>query len=168
MIYRAGALAVGVVAATAASAYAYAFADAGNGFLRPFLGIQHVLAMLAVGLWAGLARGQAVVLAPAMFVVAMVAGTLLAIGGIELPGAGTAVAVSVIVFGLFHGAAHGPAPQVSPTPGFVVGFAAAAALIQLSGIGLSGLSRRLDTEFLARGLGAATAATGIVLVFGPV
>ena len=99
------------------------------GATHPLFGLDHVLAMVAVGLWAGQTGGRAVWAAPAAFIAAMVAGYGLALAGLTVPMAEPMILASVVaigllaasaarmpaglvagaaaVFGLFHGAAHG-------------------------------------------------------------
>jgi len=104
----------------------------GWGLAHPFTGLDHVLAMIAVGLWASQIGGKARWLVPAAFVSVMGAGFLLAMAGFALPyvepailasvmGLGLLVALAVRlpaagaagvvgIFALFHGHAHGAEP----------------------------------------------------------
>ncbi len=128
---RLGATAALLVAAGAAQAHpghgASSFADA---FAHPFSGLDHLLAMVAVGAWsaAALPIGRRVA-GPAVFLLMLLAGVALAWAGVELPGVEAGVALSVALFGvmlfagrhikampglaligaaaLLHGAAHG-------------------------------------------------------------
>ena len=99
------------------------------GFLHPFSGADHLLAMVMVGLWAGLSGGKARLALPGAFLGAMALGGLLGFAGVALPGVEAGILASVIVlgalaalavrlplgtgaalvaaFGLLHGAAHG-------------------------------------------------------------
>jgi urease accessory protein len=99
------------------------------GFLHPFSGADHLLAMVMVGLWAGLSGGAARLALPGAFLGAMALGGLLGFAGVALPGVEAGILASVIVlgalsalavrlplalgmalvagFGLLHGAAHG-------------------------------------------------------------
>ena len=56
-----------------------------SGLLHPFFGLDHVLAMVAVGLWASLISGRALFVVPAAFVGVMAVGFLMALGGVDLP-----------------------------------------------------------------------------------
>ena len=100
-----------------------------DGFLHPFTGWDHLLAMIAVGLWAAQHRGRALWLIPLSFVGVMLLGGILGVAGAWMPGAEAGIAISVLVLGglvasmtrftpslsmavvaffaLFHGYAHG-------------------------------------------------------------
>ncbi|HHZ10979.1 MAG TPA: HupE/UreJ family protein, partial [Rhizobiales bacterium] len=99
------------------------------GFSHPFFGLDHILAMVAVGLWAALLGGRAAWLVPTAFVGTMMLGFALALAGLGLPFVEPVIAASVVVIGLltlvalqvptqigmamvgffalFHGYAHG-------------------------------------------------------------
>ncbi|RYI96585.1 MAG: HupE/UreJ family protein, partial [Acetobacteraceae bacterium] len=99
------------------------------GFSHPFSGADHLLAMVAVGLWAGLSGGAARLALPGGFLGGMALGALLGLSGVALPMAEAGILASVIVlgalaalavrpplvlgvalaagFGLLHGHAHG-------------------------------------------------------------
>ncbi|WP_431267397.1 HupE/UreJ family protein [Dankookia sp. P2] len=99
------------------------------GFLHPFSGADHLLAMVMVGLWAGLSGGAARFALPGSFLGAMALGGALGFAGLAFPGIEAGILASVIVlgalaalavrlplglgmalvgaFGLLHGAAHG-------------------------------------------------------------
>lgn len=155
-----------------------------SGLAHPFLGLDHLLAMLAVGLWAAQQGGRARWAIPAAFVSATAAGGALAWFGATLPYAEPAIAVSVLTLGLivaarrdwalpaamslaggfavFHGFAHGVemSPSASPlldATGFVLG----TALLHAAGIAGSIFGRRA-----ARYAGAAIAATGVAFILG--
>ena len=70
-----------------------------KGFAHPFTGIDHMLAMVAVGLWASQIGGRALWLLPLTFPVAMAAGAALGFGGVTLPGVEIGITVSVLVLG---------------------------------------------------------------------
>lgn len=100
-----------------------------HGFLHPMGGLDHVLAMLAVGVLAALLGGRALILVPLSFVAMMAVGFVLGLGGVALPLVELGIALSVIVIGaaaawggrlpvaaamslvgafaIFHGHAHG-------------------------------------------------------------
>ena len=149
------------------------------GFDHPLTGIDHLLAMLAVGLWAAALGGRARWALPATFVAGLIAGGVAGhLAGLALPGVEQAILGSVIVlgavtalalrvpmgvalvaaagFGLVHGLAHGAASPANFAP-FAAGFVLAS--VSLHGAGL--VLGRLPT--LARGLGAATAMAGLAL-----
>lgn len=159
----------------------------GEGFVHPFGGLDHVLAMVAIGIWAAHLGGLARWLVPASFVAMMAAGGGVALAGIAVPFVEAGITLSVIVLGgliwararlpvafgmalaggfaLFHGAAHGLAAPMAGA-GYGLGFVAATALLHLAGLGLGaaviggdgGLSRRF-----ARAGGGAMVAAGLVL-----
>src|SRR6185295_8912771 len=92
-------------------------------------GIDHVLAMAAVGLWAGLVGGRAILAWPLAFLAVMAFGAALGLAGFSLPAVCGA-------FALFHGMAHGaelPAAAAAVTYG--IGFMLATALLHAAGIG---------------------------------
>lgn len=132
------------------------------GFLHPLTGADHLLAMVAVGVWSALASRSVrdALWAPVAFVALMILGALLGAGGVAVPMAEPMIAASLLVFGLliaaraqlptwggallcgafalFHGYAHGtefPAGAQAMFPYFVGGFAVATALLHTAGIG---------------------------------
>ena len=137
----------------------------GWGFLHPFTGFDHLLAMLALGLWAVQLGHRALWLLPLSFLTSMIVGASLAMNGIQLLfvepmvlasalGLGALVAIqkpipiqvsSIIVAAaaLFHGQAHGlefPAGTIGIQA--IMGFVFSSAILQLTGIGL-GLTLQL-------------------------
>jgi urease accessory protein len=161
-----------------------------HGFAHPIGGIDHVLAMVAVGLLAANLGGRALWALPLAFIALMVAGGVLGMAGVPLPYVEIAVALSVVVFGaalaaqrqwpvvaatalvgafaLFHGHAHGTelAPTVS-AGAFTAGFVLATALLHLTGIVLGlGVGKlgakpaRLCTQWA----GGAIALVGVALL----
>ena len=132
-------------------------AGAAAGFLHPFSGLDHLLAMLAVGLWAAQLGGRARWIVPGAFVGAMLAGGLLGFAGLAPPLAEQMVAASVLVLGLlivtrtrlrpalgaallgafalFHGAAHAAElPHAASALAYAAGFCAATVLLHTAGI----------------------------------
>ena len=168
--------------------------DAGgfaSGFAHPFGGFDHLLAMLAVGLWAVqfASRSEnraALWLLPVAFVLPMGAGFLLALNNIALPGVETGIALSVLILGLvvafaarpplpaamlvtaafalFHGFAHGTEMGEGAAVAYAAGMLLATAL--LHGFGLVGamLTQQLATPVLTRAAGAAVALAGVVIL----
>lgn len=155
------------------------------GLLHPVGGTDHLLAMVAVGLWAAGSGGRAVWALPLSFVAAMLVGGLLGAWGVPLPGVEPMILASVILigvaaalvfnpglvlsglavalFGLFHGHAHGTEGPVSDLAQYALGFSLAT--MALHGLGLAiglGLTRVSQTGLL-RGLGGATALAGLAL-----
>jgi urease accessory protein len=134
------------------------------GLQHPLLGADHVVAMVAVGLWAALRGGRAVWVWPAAFVTVMLAGFGLAMAGIALPAIESTILASVAVLGiaaalalrvptvvgaaiivpfaLAHGHAHGAEIGGAHPALYVAGFVAATAALHLVGIGLARLADR--------------------------
>jgi urease accessory protein len=185
----AGMTAVLVFAATD-SAHAHTGAEyAGSfaaGFRHPWSGLDHVLAMGAVGLWAGLNGGRALWAWPAAFVGVMVLGGALGIAGTALPFVEGGILASVVVLGLLvlaaarlpviagaalvaafallHGHAHGAElPGAAAAATYAAGFAIATALLHALGIGIAWLAGSERGRLVVRGAGALVAAGGLVL-----
>ena len=162
------------------------------GLSHPFLGLDHVLVMLAVGLWAALlgAQGQrsAVWLVPSAFIVAMTLGFVMALLGVALPFVEPTILASVVVLGLlaaaaytvpaaagmalvasfavFHGYAHGADLGASDALAFGFGFAASTALLHLAGLGLGRVLGSPAGRIVIRLIGGATALAGLWLAVG--
>lgn len=153
------------------------------GLLHPFGGMDHLLAMLAVGLWAGQSGMRRVWLLPAVFLSTLAAGAGAALLFPSLPLIETGIAASVLVlglitalslkvpvalsialtaaFGLVHGYAHGI--EIPGTAGpvlYALGFLVATAALHFSGVSL-GLATRGRFARFAQWLGAAIALTGL-------
>jgi urease accessory protein len=133
-----------------------------HGFLHPLSGIDHMLAMTAVGVFAGHLGGRALWLVPSAFVSMMIVGGILGVTGAPVPFVEIGIGLSVVVLGLavafqiqvstiaamaavgffaiFHGHAHGSEmPDTVSGLTYGVGFTLATAALHLVGIGL-GLS----------------------------
>ncbi len=159
-----------------------------DGALHPLGGLDHLAAMISVGLWAALAGGKRVWVWPVAFVSMMLVGGFLGHAGIELPVVEPAIALSVIVLGLavalgakaplavgavligmfalFHGHAHGAEAPAEGWYGYAAGFALSTALLHAVGIAIGFAIARLSNPIAARAIGAATAALGIFLMVG--
>lgn len=164
------------------------------GLTHPVFGLDHVLAMIAVGLWAALLGGRAVWTLPTAFVGAMVAGFILSLAGVPLPlveplilssvivlGAAVALALSlpiglsvllVAAFGLCHGHAHGGEIGAADAFGYAGGFVLASALLHGAGL-LIGHGARTATgndperaPRILRALGVVTALGGLYMAAG--
>jgi urease accessory protein len=161
-----------------------------HGFMHPVSGLDHVLAMVAVGVLAALLGGRAIWLVPASFVAMAAVGAGLGLQGVPVPFVEFGISTSVILlglaialqarlplgwtvglvglFGLYHGYAHG-AEMPADASGFTygVGFLAATAMLHIAGIGLglgiAQLASRSATRF-ARAGGAAIAVAGVALL----
>jgi urease accessory protein len=155
-----------------------------TGLAHPVSGLDHVLAMVAVGLWGAQLGAPALWLLPVTFPLVMAFGGFLGLLGIPLPGVeagialsalalGLAVAISwrppltvaallVGVFAVFHGHAHGtelPAGQSGLT--YSIGFVIATGLLHLTGIGIGAIHRWPAGRIVLRLLGAGVAAGGL-------
>ena len=162
------------------------------GFMHPIGGLDHVLAMVAVGVLAALLGGKALRLVPLSFVGMMAVGFLIGAGGVELPFLELAIALSVVaigtaaalgrpmplalgmglvgVFAIFHGGAHGgEMPAESGALDYALGFMAATTLLHVVGIGLTLAAAHLAGRFgrpLAQGAGALIALGGAGILAG--
>jgi urease accessory protein len=186
-------LALAALAATAVPAFAHLNPEEHGsfmaGFSHPLFGLDHILVMVAVGLWAAQIGGKALWGVPAAFVTTMAVGFGLALAGIDLPFVEPAILASVVALGLlvamavkldtaasaaivatfalFHGHAHGGELGSAGAFEFGVGFVVATALLHIAGIGFGlGIARLSGGAIAARILGAITALTGLVLAFG--
>jgi urease accessory protein len=163
--------------------------DAGgfaHGFMHPPSGLDHVLAMVAVGLYAALLGGRALWMVPATFVGVMAIGGALGTAGFALPYVEIAVALSVVVLGLavalrvslptlaatalvglfaiFHGYAHGAEmPQDTSVYPYAAGFMLATAALHGAGIAM-GLAAASTSLRIVQAAGGAMALAGIVLL----
>jgi urease accessory protein len=177
-----------VVAVWAALAHAQV-APTGSfaaGFAHPVSGLDHILAMVAVGVWGVLAGGRAVWAWPLAFVTAMLAGFAAATLGLQLPWIAAAISSSIIVLGLavvfavkapvwvgaaiaglcafFHGHAHGTEAAAASLSAYAAGFALATAGLHAAGIGV-GLAAETSIGRLAvRALGALALVGGVALL----
>lgn len=157
-----------------------------TGFLHPIGGSDHVLAMVAVGLWAVQMGGKAVWLVPLAFVSVMNVGGILGMLDIPVPYVEEGIALSVLVLGLlissglkfsspvstlmvgcfalFHGHAHGmEMPLASNGLAYGFGFALATALLHLAGIGIGLVFERTRRLYLTRIAGGVIAIGGILI-----
>jgi urease accessory protein len=157
-----------------------------SGFAHPFSGLDHVLAMTAVGLWAGSLGRRAIVGLPVSFLGAMALGFWAALMGSGVPmieigitasvlGLGLAVMLSLQlslvlaagacgIFGIFHGYAHGAeiAPAMSAVD-YGAGFLLASTLLLGCGLGLQSAVRRVPA--MSRIFGGGVALAGVALFF---
>jgi len=161
--------------------------DAGlvAGLAHPFMGLDHLLAMIAVGIWAIQLGGRAVWLVPLTFVSVMSVAAALGSFGFSLPLLEPAIASSVLVLGLliagsvrlsassgavlvglfalFHGYAHGlELPQAATPILYGFGFVLATALLHVIGIGFAVSSRKYKIVQRIAGY-ALVAASGLLL-----
>lgn len=158
------------------------------GLTHPFSGLDHLLAMLAVGLWAAQTRGRAVWALPAAFLSVMALGGALGMNGVELPLVEAGILASVFVLGLalifamkaplyaslplvalcalFHGHAHGAEAAGNSSLAYGAGFLFATAFLHAAGwaLGLGLCGERKAYVLRAAGAGVAVVAVILALV----
>ncbi|RIK96473.1 MAG: Ni/Fe hydrogenase [Proteobacteria bacterium] len=173
---------------------AFAHAESGaaggfaSGFLHPLAGVDHVLAMLAVGMWGAQLGAPAIWLLPVAFPLVMSLGGVAGILGLPMLPIEPGIALSVIVLGacialaqrpplwlagalvsafaVFHGYAHGTElPAQAGAVAYSAGFVLATGLIHVAGIAI-GLVTRLPRGMAAlRAAGAAIALAGVAIAW---
>ncbi|RMH15861.1 MAG: Ni/Fe hydrogenase [Gammaproteobacteria bacterium] len=154
-----------------------------SGFKHPISGLDHVVAMVAVGLWGAVLEGSAMWLLPVIFPMVMAFGGALGVMGVPLPGIEIGIALSGIALGcmvaftikpplwvagvlvgafaIFHGYAHGTElPSAANALTFSVGFVLSTGLLHLSGIALGLLYRRSWGRYVVRVTG------GVIVLIG--
>jgi urease accessory protein len=155
-----------------------------HGFVHPISGWDHVLAMIAVGLWGAQLGAPAVWLLPVTFPMVMAFGGMLGLMGVSIPGVEVGIALSAIVLGvmvlgearpplavaavivgifaIFHGHAHGTElPQGASGLLYSIGFVVATGCLHAVGITL-GLAHRWPRGKAAlRATGALVAVAGV-------
>jgi urease accessory protein len=171
---------------TAPGALAHTFGAAGAGFGagvgHPFLGLDHLAAMVAIGVWAAQAGWRPVWSVPLVFMAVMALGAALAFAGVTLPAVEAGIAASLLVLGLlvaaavrlpvsagaviaavfavFHGHAHGSEiPQALAPWLYVAGFVLATGVLHVAGI-VAGRLWVVQRPWLARVAGLALTAGG--------
>jgi len=161
------------------------------GFVHPILGWDHVIAMVAVGLWGAFLGRPAIWVLPVVFPLVMAFGGVLGVVGVALPGVEIGIAVSAIVLGamvalaarlplwvaavivgafaIFHGHAHGAELPVAANPlAYSLGFVLATGLLHLAGIAFGLVVRWPAGKLVLRVGGAAIAAAGVAFLAGAV
>ena len=156
------------------------------GVLHPFSGLDHLLAMGAVGLWASQIGQKAVWALPSSFVAMMVAGVVIAMAGVSMPYVETGILLSVLVLGglvttaltlptffsmlivgsfaLFHGYAHGTEVSVV-SMAYIAGFVVSTAVLHATGTITGLFLHQLNSEKIARFVGGLITLAGMYLVF---
>lgn len=162
-----------------------------HGFWHPIGGLDHVLAMVAVGAFAARLGGRALWIVPTAFVAMMAVGGFMGMEGIQLPFVETGVALSVVVLGvavalrwklpvaaagalvglfaIFHGHAHGGEMPVDASGlTYATGFMLATALLHVVGIGLGlGVGKiGARSKLILQASGGAMALAGVALLSG--
>ena len=182
-------VALSVMAASAHAHTGHGTSSLMAGLAHPF-GLDHLLAMVAVGLWSVMALpAHKAWQGPAVFLLALVASAGLGVAGVALPYLEHGIALSVLLFGLMlvastrawppalgltlialasslHGLAHGLETPESGFAGYALGFLLATAALHLGGVGLGlSIQRWLGTRsgLALGGLGGALGVAGVAL-----
>lgn len=157
-----------------------------GGFQHPLFGLDHILAMIAVGLWAFQLGGRAVWFVPLTFVSIMAVGGVFGMSGLHVPFVEEGILLSVLILGiliaaaarfplavsmaivglfaLFHGHSHGTEMPLNASGfGYGVGFVLATALLHGCGIGLGAVIVQSTSPKIVRYAGAAVVAGGLYL-----
>ncbi|MER9236047.1 HupE/UreJ family protein [Mesorhizobium sp. M0622] len=163
-----------------------------HGFWHPIGGVDHVLAMVMIGLFAAHLGGRALYLVPAAFASVMAIGGAVGSAGIPIPFVELGIGLSIVVlgtavalgfrtviavamalvgfFGLFHGYAHGAEmPETVAGLAYGAGFIIATALLHSCGLALGLIAASKvgpRGETLVRAAGALTAVAGVAFVTG--
>jgi urease accessory protein len=158
-----------------------------GGFAHPLFGPDHIVAMVAVGLWGAFLGAPAIWLLPIVFPMVMAAGGVIGILGIPIPWVETGIALSAVVLGLmvalgarpplvvaavlvgafaiFHGHAHGAElPAGTDAVAYSVGFVVATGLLHLTGIAFGGLTHWRVGGYAVRAAGFAIAVAGVMFL----
>jgi urease accessory protein len=159
-----------------------------SGFIHPFSGIDHLLAMVAVGLWGAFLGRPLIYVLPVVFPVMMVAGAILGMLVIPLPPVEVGIALSVLVLGgcialsvkapvwaacvvvaifaVFHGYAHGKElPSAADPVADSAGFVLATGLLHVAGICLGLLNELPRGKVATRSLGGIIAGMGVWFLY---
>ena len=162
-----------------------------SGFLHPVFGPDHVIAMVAVGLWGVFLGAPAIWVLPIVFPLIMALGGALGMIGVPMPAVETGIALSAVVLGLcvalalkppiwiaaiivgtfaiFHGYAHGAEmPETSDAVSFALGFVIATGLLHLCGIAFGSLARWPAGKIAVRTAGGLIAIAGGAFLTGVV
>jgi urease accessory protein len=160
-----------------------------SGFKHPLTGLDHMVAMLAVGLWGAFLGSRAMWTLPVVFPVVMALGGAAGILGVPLPAVETGIALSGVLLGLliafavkpplwfaaivvgffaiFHGHAHGTElPRSANALAYAMGFVIATGLLHLCGITCGLLVRWPWGRIAVRASGGVIAAIGFCFLLG--
>jgi urease accessory protein len=160
-----------------------------SGFEHPLTGLDHLIAMVAVGLWGAFLGAKAVWTLPVVFPVVMALGGAAGVLGVPLPWVETGIALSALALGLlvafatrpplviaavvvgffaiFHGHAHGTElPKSANALAYAIGFVVATGFLHLGGIGIGLLARWPWGRATVRACGVVIAALGAGFLFG--
>ncbi|BCX82684.1 urease accessory protein [Methylomarinovum caldicuralii] len=172
-----------------AEAHAVSGSGFTSGLLHPILGLDHLLAMVSVGILSAQLGGRAIWLVPAAFVSCMILGGVLGILGIYWPFVELGITMSVILlgialaahghipvavglglagfFGIFHGHAHGTEmPEVAEPVWFTLGFVTGTVAMHLTGVAIGLAAEPLPSgDQWLRYLGAGVAGIGVHILY---
>lgn len=160
-----------------------------SGFMHPLLGWDHVVAMVAVGLWGAFLGKPSIWILPVVFPLVMAFGGALGVMGVPLPAVETGIAMSAVVLGamvaiaarppiwvaavvvgafaIFHGHAHGTElPGAANALAYSVGFVIATGLLHLTGIGFGLLVRWPAGKIAVQAGGGMIALAGMGILAG--
>jgi len=159
-----------------------------SGFIHPLTGVDHLLAMVSVGIWGAFLGRPLLFALPILFPAVMVCGALLGMFEVVLPVVEVGIALSVLVLGLciltglrapvwlavaivapfaiFHGYAHGrELPSAADPIGYSIGFVCATGLLHVGGICIGCLGEWRQGVLCIRGAGALIAGLGAWFLF---
>lgn len=158
-----------------------------SGFMHPLLGWDHVMAMVAVGLWGSFLGAPALWLLPVVFPLVMAAGGALGVLGVAMPGVEIGIALSAVALGgvvatalrpplwvaaalvgafaVFHGHAHGTELPLAASPvAYSLGFVISTGLLHLGGIAVGLVARWPAGRAVVRAVGGGIALAGLVFL----
>jgi urease accessory protein len=190
MITRVSAFAGLVMFSSAAAAHTGTGLAGGfvPGFMHPFTGLDHLLAMVSVGLWGAFLGPPLLQTLPIVFPAMMVGGAVLGMFGVPMPSVESGIALSVLVLGtcialrfqapiwiaslivacfaIFHGYAHGKElPSAADPVGYSMGFVLATGLLHVTGIGLGFFSDRPGGALVIRSVGGVIGGLGLWFIY---
>jgi urease accessory protein len=159
-----------------------------TGFRHPFTGLDHLLAMVSVGLWGAFLGRPLIYALPVVFPAVMVGGAVLGMLGVPMPPVEIGIALSVLVLGgcialslkapvwaaslivatfaVFHGYAHGrELPSAADPTGYTLGFVLASGVLHILGISAGFLSDRPGGVVATRSVGGIIGCLGVWFLY---
>lgn len=160
-----------------------------SGFMHPILGWDHVIAMIAVGIWGAFLSKPAIWILPVVFPLVMALGGVLGIAGVPVPSVEIGIALSAVVLGIlvafaskppiwiaalvigifaiFHGHAHGTElPTAANVFAYSIGILLATGLLHIAGIGFGILIKWPAGKVSVRSIGVFISFVGVGFLFG--
>ena len=158
-----------------------------SGLSHPLFGLDHAVAMVAVGLWGAFLGAPAIFILPVVFPLVMALGGVLGILGVPLPGVEVGIAVSATILGMmvalaarpalwvaavivgafatWHGHAHGAElPPGADAVAYSAGFVIATGALHLCGIAFGLLARWPTGRIVVRAAGGGIAIAGLMFL----